>query len=192
MFCASLLLTQAHLASIKEVEYARSHLGAIGTGIFSNHEGKYLGNPEFTPFFAYLQSRETPFEIVFIHSSSPLLNINGTFISGNPSRRSYLIPTLSPLEATIPVLTKMKLSIRMPTLSSSSKQRVQSWISQRPKRFKTLPRSATRSLQQEAHFQALKIGFLSLITQHLRLLQRRHIVKGNFGISGIPTDTISD
>ncbi|KAM0805995.1 hypothetical protein BDR22DRAFT_896156 [Usnea florida] len=72
-------------AAIKEVEYARSHLGAIGTGLFSNYEGKYLGNPELTPFFAYLQSRETPFEVVFIHSSSPLLNINGTFISGNPT-----------------------------------------------------------------------------------------------------------
>ena len=106
VFCTSLLLTGAHLASIKEVEYARSHLAAIGTGLFSNHEGKYLGNPELTPFFAYLQSRETPFEVVFIHSSSPLLNINGTFISGNPSRCPRLTSSLSPLEVIIPLLMR--------------------------------------------------------------------------------------
>lgn len=188
----SLLLTQAQFSRIKEVEYARSHLGAIGTGLFSNHEGKYLGNPEFTPFFAYLQSRETPFEVVFIHSSSPLLNINGTFISGNPSKCSRLTSTLSPLEIIILLLTRMKLSIRTPTRSSSSRQRAPSWISQPHKLFKTSQRYATKFPQQEARFQALRIDFSSLITQRLRLLQRRHIVRGKFRIPGIPTGIVSN
>lgn len=72
-------------AAISEIAYARAHLGAIGTVLLTNHEGKYLGNPAFTPFFSYLNSRNTPSEVVFIHPNSPVLNLNGTFISADPS-----------------------------------------------------------------------------------------------------------
>ena len=67
------------------MDYARGHLGAIGTVLLSNHEGKYLGNPALTPFFAHLESRKSKAEVVFIHPSSPVLYVNGTFISADPS-----------------------------------------------------------------------------------------------------------
>ena len=79
-----------HVIRIKEAEYARTHLGAIGNGLLSNHEGKYLGNSLFTPFFEFLESRDTDFEIVFVHPNNPILNLNGTFISANPSKSADL------------------------------------------------------------------------------------------------------
>ena len=31
-------------------------LGAVGVALTSNHEGKYLGNPDFAPFFAQMEA----------------------------------------------------------------------------------------------------------------------------------------
>ncbi|MCJ1224879.1 hypothetical protein MMC12_001526 [Toensbergia leucococca] len=72
-------------AAIKEANYALTHLGALGVVLLSNHEGKYLGNPILTPFFSYLQSRNSSHEVVFIHPNSPVLNLNGSFISADPT-----------------------------------------------------------------------------------------------------------
>lgn len=80
-----------HVTRIKEAEYARTHLGAIGSGLLSNHEGKYLGNPLFKPFFEFLESRDTDFEVIFVHPTVPVLDLNGTFISGNPSQSAYFL-----------------------------------------------------------------------------------------------------
>ena len=78
-----------HVTRIKEAEYARTHLRAIGSALLSNHEGKYLGNPLITPFFEFLESRETDFEVVFVHPTVPILDLNGTFISDNPSKSAH-------------------------------------------------------------------------------------------------------
>lgn len=80
-----------HVTRIKEAEYARTHLGAIGSGLLSNHEGKYLGNPLFTPLFEFLDSRDTQFEVIFVHPNNPTLNINGTFISADPSTSFHFL-----------------------------------------------------------------------------------------------------
>ena len=78
-----------HITRIKEAEYARTHLGAVGSGFLSNHEGKYLGNPLFTPFFEFLNSRDTHSEVMFVHPNSPTLDLNGTFISADPSKLAH-------------------------------------------------------------------------------------------------------
>ena len=80
-----------HVIRIKEAEYARTHLRAIGSGLLSNHEGKYLGNPLFTPFFEFLESRDSDSEVIFVHPTIPVLNLNGTFISDNPSKSARFL-----------------------------------------------------------------------------------------------------
>jgi len=79
--------------AIKEATYALDHLGAAGIGLLSNHEGKYLGNPAITPFFAYLNGRNASKQIVFVHPNEPVLDRNGTFVSADPSQ--YITPTVS-------------------------------------------------------------------------------------------------
>lgn len=65
----------------------------------SNHEGKYLGNPVFTPFFSameeikgrlscfrtYLLDNIVPAAIVFVHPSDPHLELDGAFVEANPT-----------------------------------------------------------------------------------------------------------
>ena len=75
-----------HASSIKEIEYARTKLGAVGTVLLSNHEGYYLGDPLFTPFFKFLNSRPSKQEAIFIHPNVPVLRLNGTLVSANPSK----------------------------------------------------------------------------------------------------------
>lgn len=77
-----------HATSIKEIEYSRTTLGAVGTVLLSNHEGYYLGDPLFTPFFSFLDSRPSRQEPIFIHPNSPVLRLNGTLIPDNPSKSS--------------------------------------------------------------------------------------------------------
>lgn len=75
--------------SIKEIEYARTKLGAVGTVLLSNHEGHYLGDPLFTPFFQFLDARPSEQEAIFIHPQTPYLRLsNGTLIVANPSKSS--------------------------------------------------------------------------------------------------------
>ena len=75
-------------SSIKEIEYARSHLGAIGTVLLTNADGHYLGDPLFTPFFKFLNSRNSRQESIFIHPQTPFLRVNQTLVPANPSESS--------------------------------------------------------------------------------------------------------
>ena len=77
-----------HPFSIKEIEYSRSKLGAVGTICLTNFEGIYLGDPLFTPFFKFLNARHSKQEVIFIHPQNPYLRLNGTFIVANPSKSS--------------------------------------------------------------------------------------------------------
>ncbi|KAJ7931326.1 hypothetical protein B0H13DRAFT_2263902 [Mycena leptocephala] len=63
-------------------ETAVETLGAVGVALTSNHEGKYLGNPEFIPFFARM---ETMNAIIFVHPANPLFEFGGTFVMANPT-----------------------------------------------------------------------------------------------------------
>ncbi|KAH0345244.1 hypothetical protein KCU81_g4488, partial [Aureobasidium melanogenum] len=77
-------------AAIKEARYALDHLGAAGIGLLSNHEGYYLGNSQFQPFFSFLNStlNNTANEIIFVHPNEPCMrspNGNGSLIIANPT-----------------------------------------------------------------------------------------------------------
>ncbi|KAH0565733.1 hypothetical protein GP486_000875 [Trichoglossum hirsutum] len=72
-------------AAIREVLYALDHLGAVGTGVLTNHEGKYLGNQEFQPLFQVLQDRDSSREVLFIHPTDPVINVDGALIPSNPA-----------------------------------------------------------------------------------------------------------
>jgi hypothetical protein len=73
--------------SITEANYAVKKLGAIGLGLLSNHEGYYLGNATFKPFFQYVNStgKQT---VIFIHPNSPWEHFEGQLISADPSKLS--------------------------------------------------------------------------------------------------------
>ncbi|KAF2658987.1 amidohydrolase 2 [Lophiostoma macrostomum CBS 122681] len=58
-------------AALREVQYALDTLGAIAIGLFSNHEGHYLGDPILDPFFAGVNSSNLTSKIVFIHPALP-------------------------------------------------------------------------------------------------------------------------
>ncbi|KAG9671705.1 hypothetical protein KCU99_g2927, partial [Aureobasidium melanogenum] len=77
-------------AAIKEARYALDHLGAAGIGLLSNHEGYYLGNSRFQPFFSFLNSsmNTTANEIIFVHPNEPCMRIsngNSSLIIANPT-----------------------------------------------------------------------------------------------------------
>jgi 6-methylsalicylate decarboxylase len=51
--------------------------------LLSNHEGYYLGNRSFTPFFADLNSSK---HAIFVHPTGPCLHsANGSLIDANPT-----------------------------------------------------------------------------------------------------------
>ena len=81
----------------KEISYARSHLGALGTIVLSNNEAIYPGDALFAPFFAYLNARSNKPEVVFIHPNAPVEKLNGTFISADPSESPLLWSVVSPV-----------------------------------------------------------------------------------------------
>ncbi|TKA62424.1 hypothetical protein B0A49_07865 [Cryomyces minteri] len=72
-------------AAITEVDYALSYLGAAGVICLTNHEGFYLGNPMFTPFFNFLNSRNSSREVIFVHPNEPHVHQNHTLTSANPT-----------------------------------------------------------------------------------------------------------
>ena len=77
-------------AAIREVRYALDYLGAAGVGLLSNHEGYYLGNAQFQPFFKLLNSSTAAnaSEIIFVHPNEPCLRVpngNGSLIIANPT-----------------------------------------------------------------------------------------------------------
>jgi len=73
------------LSSITEAEYALSHLNASGIGLYSNHEGYYLGSSVFRPLFASLNAFNTS-KPIFVHPAAPCLHAsNGSLISANPT-----------------------------------------------------------------------------------------------------------
>ncbi|KAJ7288281.1 amidohydrolase 2 [Mycena rebaudengoi] len=65
-----------------EAKYSLETLGAVGVALTSNHEGKYLGNPAFTPFFSTMEMMKA---VVFVHPADPLLEVAGTFVEANPT-----------------------------------------------------------------------------------------------------------
>lgn len=70
--------------AIAEMNYALDHLGAVGIMLYSNYEGKYLGHPDFAPFFAALNQRGGR-QIVYVHPATPYIKVNGQFIEANPT-----------------------------------------------------------------------------------------------------------
>ncbi|KAF2109779.1 hypothetical protein BDV96DRAFT_651745 [Lophiotrema nucula] len=71
--------------SVREVKYALEELGAVGVGVLTNHEALYPGDEKFRPLWEYLQERDSEREIVFIHPTDPVINLNGTLINSKPS-----------------------------------------------------------------------------------------------------------
>ncbi|KAJ6613308.1 hypothetical protein B0H10DRAFT_243828 [Mycena sp. CBHHK59/15] len=74
--------------SITEEKYAFGSLGAIGVALTSNHEGRYLGDHLFTPFFAAIEKERA---IVFVHPTEPLLEVNQSLIQANPTVYSSIM-----------------------------------------------------------------------------------------------------
>ncbi|KAI7475918.1 hypothetical protein KC357_g4822 [Hortaea werneckii] len=73
-------------AAITEAKYATRVLGAVGIGLLSNHEGYYLGNRSFTPFFQYLDESPGGRKSIFVHPNAPCLHAgNGSLIDANPT-----------------------------------------------------------------------------------------------------------
>ena len=75
-------------AAIKEANYALDNLGAVGIGVLTNHEGKYPGDVSFKPFWQALESRKSDREIVFVHPTDPVINIDGRLVPSNPGKFS--------------------------------------------------------------------------------------------------------
>ncbi|KAJ7288277.1 hypothetical protein C8J57DRAFT_1279690 [Mycena rebaudengoi] len=61
--------------SITEAKYGLESLGALGVALASNHEGHYLGVPQFRPFFTRMNEQRA---IIFVHPNEPLLEANPT------------------------------------------------------------------------------------------------------------------
>jgi predicted TIM-barrel fold metal-dependent hydrolase len=55
-------------ASLKEVSYSLDVLKADGFIVFTNYDGRYLGDPHFTPLWEELDRRGT---VVFVHPNQP-------------------------------------------------------------------------------------------------------------------------
>jgi predicted TIM-barrel fold metal-dependent hydrolase len=70
--------------AIAEMKYAFETLGAAGIVLFSNYEGRYLGDPAFTPFFQALNARGQG-QLVYVHPSTPYIKVDGKFIEANPT-----------------------------------------------------------------------------------------------------------
>jgi hypothetical protein len=70
--------------AIAEMNYAFETLGAAGIVLFSNYEGRYLGDPAFTPFFQALNARGQG-QLVYVHPSTPYIKVDGKFIEANPT-----------------------------------------------------------------------------------------------------------
>ncbi|KAF7855964.1 hypothetical protein EAF04_009920 [Stromatinia cepivora] len=71
--------------SIVEATYTISKLNAVGIILLSNHEGFYLGNSTFQPFYQALNRLMNESHTVFIHPHTPYLRYNGVLIEANPT-----------------------------------------------------------------------------------------------------------
>ncbi|KAF6744905.1 amidohydrolase 2 [Ephemerocybe angulata] len=69
--------------AITELKYAVTELGAVGVALMSNHEGHYLGYDSFTPFWQAMDGLGGR-QVVYVHPTTPWLNINETWIPANP------------------------------------------------------------------------------------------------------------
>ncbi|KAF2740409.1 hypothetical protein EJ04DRAFT_482411 [Polyplosphaeria fusca] len=58
--------------ALREAKYALTSLGAVGIGLFTNHEGYYLGNTTLDPFFSGLNTfSSTTKKAIFVHPAMP-------------------------------------------------------------------------------------------------------------------------
>lgn len=55
-------------AALREIDYALDVLGLDGVGLFTNHRGTYLGDPELDPIFARLAERDA---LITVHPAPP-------------------------------------------------------------------------------------------------------------------------
>lgn len=70
--------------AIIETEYALEKLGAAGIALYSNFEGRYLGDSSVTPFFKAMNARGEG-QIIYVHPTTPYLRINGELVEANPT-----------------------------------------------------------------------------------------------------------
>jgi 6-methylsalicylate decarboxylase len=54
--------------ALREIDYALDTLGLDGVGLFTNHRGTYLGDPEFEPVLAKLAERDA---LITVHPAPP-------------------------------------------------------------------------------------------------------------------------
>ncbi|KAJ6192655.1 hypothetical protein J3E72DRAFT_389601 [Bipolaris maydis] len=70
--------------AIAEATYALDTLGAAGIALYSNFEGRYLGDAAFKPFFEAMNARGSN-QIIYVHPTTPYIRLNGTLIEANPT-----------------------------------------------------------------------------------------------------------
>ncbi|KAI2485869.1 amidohydrolase 2 [Pyrenophora tritici-repentis] len=70
--------------AVAEATYALDMLGAAGIALYSNFEGRYLGDPSFVPFFEAINARGTD-QIIYVHPTTPYIHVNGTLVEANPT-----------------------------------------------------------------------------------------------------------
>ena len=70
--------------AIAEATYALDTLGAAGIALYSNFEGRYLGDPSFKPFFAAINARGNK-QIIYVHPTTPYIRVNGTLVEADPT-----------------------------------------------------------------------------------------------------------
>ncbi|KIK64742.1 hypothetical protein GYMLUDRAFT_160528, partial [Collybiopsis luxurians FD-317 M1] len=70
--------------AIVEAKYAVEQLSAVGFFLTSNFEDNYLGSAVLRPFLMALESMPTR-QIVFVHPTTPYLNVSGQLVEANPT-----------------------------------------------------------------------------------------------------------
>ncbi|KAF2731014.1 amidohydrolase 2 [Polyplosphaeria fusca] len=71
--------------SVGELRYALGELGAVGVGVLTNHEGVYVGDERFWPVWRYLEGRGSESEVVFVHPTEPVLEVDGKLVRAKPA-----------------------------------------------------------------------------------------------------------
>ena len=75
--------------AVNETRYALRQLGAAGVGLLSNHEGYYLGNQAFSPYFTALNSSGLEKVVLLVHPTNPTLRgSDGRLASASPCKNS--------------------------------------------------------------------------------------------------------
>ena len=70
--------------AVAEATYALDTLGAAGITLYSNFEGRYLGDPSFKPFFETMNTRGDS-QIIYVHPTTPYIRVNGSLVEANPT-----------------------------------------------------------------------------------------------------------